>query len=540
VPARLGIAVLLVSAAFYLGAAAPVPFYDKAEPREALVVRAMLEGHGVILPRRDGREIPSKPPLFHWLAALAVRAGVRPEELAMRVPSIALAAAVLALTAARTARAHGLAAGVLAAAVLGSGLEWLRAATESRVDMTLTFCVVVATLCWHAGGRWPVRLGWLAAAAAVLAKGPVGVVLPVLITAADALAGREPARLRRLADPPGAALAGLLVGGWYLLAWQSGGADFIARQVLHENLARFAGGGHAAHAHGPFYYLPALAGGFVPWTLVLPAVIVRLWRRRTEEDRFLLSWVATVLVFYSLAAGKRSAYLLPLYPPLAMLTAPALAEGLRVPPGARVRAALLAGIVALGAVGAAVALGWHERLAGAVTPLLSKSDRANLPVALAVVDAHRAGMTLMLAAGAVCLLALRARGVARGRVPLAAFVLLALVWSGGLAAFGTYPLALRVTPRPFGEQVRALVGPEDRLCAHGYVDFPLRWYLDRPLERCAGGDGSGRTFVLRPAGPGAPAADPCLRTVLVDGSHARARLVLAESVPGCRPPRAGG
>jgi 4-amino-4-deoxy-L-arabinose transferase-like glycosyltransferase len=535
--------VFVATVALYAWAMAPVPFYGKGDAREALVVRAILEGHGVILPRRDGHDIPSKPPFFHWLAALAARAGVTPAELAMRLPSIVLAAGALALVAARTAAAHGPAAGVLAAAVLGSSLEWLRAATASRVDMTLTACVLVAILCWHAGGRLGVRIGYLAAALAVLTKGPVGLVLPVLVAGADALAARDPARLRRLADLPGAALAGAVVIGWYLLAWQSGGAAFVERQVLHENLVRFAGGRHAAHAHGPLYYLPALAAGFFPWTFALPGVIGQLWRRRTEADRFHLVWIAAVVVFYSLASGKRAVYVLPAYPPLAILTAQAVAAGLGRPPGARARAGLLAMAAVLGALAVAVALGWHERLAAIPPHLLSKSAREILPAVLVLVSAHWTGVVLALSAATACLGALAVRRVAGGRLALAACVVLALVWGLGLTTLGVRPLALRMTPRPFGARVQALVGAGDGLCAQGYVDFPVRWYLGRALVPCAGGgegDAGRRTFVVRPAGAGAPRRNPCLRTLVVDESSAPEHLELAEWIPGCRLPAAGG
>ena len=46
------------------------PFYTKGEPREAVTVLAMATGGGVILPMRAGIELPSKPLLMHWVAAL--------------------------------------------------------------------------------------------------------------------------------------------------------------------------------------------------------------------------------------------------------------------------------------------------------------------------------------------------------------------------------------------------------------------------------------------------------------------------------------
>src|SRR5690242_2079336 len=186
-----------VSVAIYAAIAAALPFYDKGEPREALAVQAMLRGDGAILTRPDGRHVQSKPPLFHWMAAGAALALGSDGELTMRLPSVALAALGVALTVAIAARERGVAAGVLSGIVLGSSFEWLRAATQSRVDMTLTFFVVAAVWAWRRGiadaaPSWRVRAGHLAVAAAVLTKGPVGLVLPLLVVTVDALRRRAP------------------------------------------------------------------------------------------------------------------------------------------------------------------------------------------------------------------------------------------------------------------------------------------------------------------------------------------------------------
>jgi len=173
--------VLAVSAAFYVLCARGLPFYNKAEPREALVTRAILDGGSLWLPLREGRDVPSKPPLFHWLAAAALRLGIRPEELAVRLPSCLASATALALTAGVAARWYGGGAGVLSAVVLGSSFEWLRSSIQARVDMTLTLLVAAATFAFHAGlqaragaylqartGAWLIRAGYLLAAAAAL------------------------------------------------------------------------------------------------------------------------------------------------------------------------------------------------------------------------------------------------------------------------------------------------------------------------------------------------------------------------------------
>src|SRR5262245_33882177 len=110
--------IFAATVAVYACLAAPIPFYDKGEPREALVVRSITSGGDAVLPRPDGQTIASKPPLFHWLAAVPLYAGLRPEELAIRAPSIVAGAAGVALGATIAARRFGRPAGLLTAVVL--------------------------------------------------------------------------------------------------------------------------------------------------------------------------------------------------------------------------------------------------------------------------------------------------------------------------------------------------------------------------------------------------------------------------------------
>src|SRR5690606_10717996 len=79
--------------------------------------------------------------------------------------------------------------------------------------------------------------------AAVLTKGPAGAVLPLGVVAAFLARAGRLGRLRDLWSPGVAFAVGAVVVGWYALATWLGGADFLARQVFHENVDRFVGRG---------------------------------------------------------------------------------------------------------------------------------------------------------------------------------------------------------------------------------------------------------------------------------------------------------
>src|SRR5215813_5945850 len=123
-----------------------MPFYTRGEPREAVVVWEIANNGEWILPLRDGTEIPSKPPLFHWLGALVSTALGRVDEFTVRFPSALLGLCGVLLTYEAGKRFWGAEAGRTAALVLATNFEWWRTAVAARVDMTLTFFLVAAFL----------------------------------------------------------------------------------------------------------------------------------------------------------------------------------------------------------------------------------------------------------------------------------------------------------------------------------------------------------------------------------------------------------
>lgn len=399
---------LLLSACltlFYFPTLSLVPFYTKGEPREAVVVQLLRQGGGKnwILPRRPsghGLEVASKPPLFHWLAFLASLPRGKVTELGARLPSALLACAAVFATAYIGSATLGRSAGLYGALILTSNVEWLRAATTARVDMTvtavLTFSLFLLYRCWVEGfiGGWRFFFACALMGVAVLAKGPIGVILPTGVVFAALVLGPKPALA-----PLGHLAAGLLLacavgGAWYLMAAIVGGEEFVRKQILKENIFRFfsrADALGAGHQHPFYYFLPALAGGFAPWSFCLVAVARDLIKGRLawRDPRifFLLCWFAFVFLFYSASASKRSVYLLPLYPAAALLVGhwwsslggagtATLGRAARL-----VRAlAVVSGIALLFPIAVLVCERFGFGVSEWVRPFLHHKDQANLPL----------------------------------------------------------------------------------------------------------------------------------------------------------------
>ncbi|MGD0119056.1 MAG: glycosyltransferase family 39 protein, partial [Candidatus Binatus sp.] len=335
---------LIVGVALYLVNLGGYPLYTKGEPREAVTVFDIVHGGGIILPQRAGVELPSKPLLMHWMAALVslVVGGVN--EFAVRLPSAGLAIAGIIVCYFYVRRLFDDVTALVAALILATTFQYLQAATGARVDMTLTFFMEVAffEFIFMAEGLTRRRmLLYVAIALAVLTKGPVGLILPGLVALIWIALERRWTLLGEMNLVRGALVVLILAGGWYLAALVEGGPGFFHKQILTENVLRFAGGGdfHEGHIH-PFYYMElALLTGFMPWTIVLPIVGVgAMHAPRPLDSRFkyFLVWFAAVLIFYNLPQSKRGVYLLCMYPALATLFAVYIRQAIAHPAPARV------------------------------------------------------------------------------------------------------------------------------------------------------------------------------------------------------------
>jgi 4-amino-4-deoxy-L-arabinose transferase-like glycosyltransferase len=328
-------AVLLTAcAALYLTGMGDVPLYTRGEPREGLVVREIVRTGAWLVPMRPEGEPTRKPALYYWTAALALEAMPDRPERALRLPPALFAtAAVLAIWATAHA-AFGPAAGLPAGLLLATAFEWTRAATSARVDMPLAATLGLLLAAWTMALVRESR-AWLVLAAVgallgTLAKGPVALVLPALAALALGIARRDLGPVRRLRPIMVLGVAGAGAAAWYVAAFAEQGSAFLS-VVARENWLRFvdtetAGTGHA---HGPVYL--ALTGlvGLLPWTPLLPLACAPLAARpRPLPVALSAAWAGTGLVFFTLAASKRSVYLLPLYPAVALLAG----AGVAAPP----------------------------------------------------------------------------------------------------------------------------------------------------------------------------------------------------------------
>src|SRR5262245_3395566 len=317
---------LVICTALFFQSPDDAPFYDKQEAREALVVWEIIHSGNWILPLRNGVEIPSKPPLYHWLAALTAKSMNRLDEFTVRFPSALLGTLGVLLSFLTGAVVWRRSAGLVAALILSTSVEWRQAAKVARVDMTLTFVLLCAFLFFFysyrtGGGRKKAIILGLILGLATLAKGPLGFVVPGFTFLLFLWVQRDLSFVRRLHPFLVVSTCVVVAGSWYALALWQGGESFF-RVVIKENFST-AMGQEAGHPHPFFSYIPFFFQNMAPWSFFVIPLAVALYRSRRqlaqEQLHYFVVWFGAVFIFFSAATEKRPVYILPLYPAVALL-----------------------------------------------------------------------------------------------------------------------------------------------------------------------------------------------------------------------------
>ena len=307
------------------------PLWDIDESRHSVVARGMVESGDWITPRFNGEVFFDKPVLHYWLVAACFKL-LGATELAARLPSAVLGTALVLLTYCFGRRAGGARVGLLSGLIMATALETVVLARTVVHDMSLAFFVLLALYCFHSAfSSCGLKRGWYlglyaASGAAVLAKGPLGVLLPGLAILVFLIIRRRVwATLREAHLVPGIAIFALVAVPWYFMVG-SRNPGFTEYFFLKQNFLRFVSD-EVRHSQPFYYYLPVLMVVFFPWS---PFLLVggwdwgcRLVRREAVPDAMMLLiiWAGTVLVFFSAAGSKLPTYIFPAFPAMAVATA---------------------------------------------------------------------------------------------------------------------------------------------------------------------------------------------------------------------------
>ena len=351
--------------------------WDRDEPRNAGCASEMLQRGDWVVPIFNSELRYQKPVLIYWLIMSAYLV-LGETELAARIWSAALGLGTVWMTYGLGRRLISPNVGLIAAVGLATSVMFTLAARAATPDSLLIFFSTLAILLyvlgtfaeqtdgnpaehlkhpdqWFPQNQWFVFGMYASMAVGVLAKGPVGLIVPTAIIGMFLLIQTLPVmpdeywkrqgRLSRFLiscfrpfslkhffktcwsmRPATAILLTLLIAGpWYIWVGYRTGGDFPSQFLLGENFGR-ATNVLESHSGGIWFYPVTLLIGFFPWAVFCFPTALTVDRQLSSRSKyqtaiiFALCWIGVQVTLFTLASTKLPSYVTPCYPAIAILT----------------------------------------------------------------------------------------------------------------------------------------------------------------------------------------------------------------------------
>jgi 4-amino-4-deoxy-L-arabinose transferase-like glycosyltransferase len=330
---------------------------DRDEPRFAEASREMRERGDYVIPYFNDNYRFDKPAFIYW-TQIASYSFFGENDFAARFPSTVAAALTAVLLFAWGRRLGSERIGWWAAIIFTLCFQVFIHAKAAVADMWLVFFVTVASwagfeLLADSLGRapdpefetaHPRAVGdqrhlkywrlvfYIALGFGFLAKGPLAW-LPLLTVLSSKFFVRDISLTRRFWFFTGMLGAFAIICTWGIPALIRTNGEFFAVGIGRHVVERSFGPleGHGAQSLRSYlltlpFYFGTVFLSFFPWSIKLPALTWRLWRKRDGIDNYLLSGILIVFVIMSLVKTKLPHYTLTAFPLLSLLLARHLFE----------------------------------------------------------------------------------------------------------------------------------------------------------------------------------------------------------------------
>lgn len=305
--------------------------------RYAEIPREMLVSGDWITPHLNGVKYFEKPPLFYWLQLLVFKTIGVSANTAM-IANVLLSIGIALETYWLGRRAFTRAKAIVATLAMASSLMSFVFTRVLTLDVLLSFCITLSL-----GGFWLrlltgrtryILVAYLGLALGVLSKGLVGALLPGLVLFSWLILDRRWQTVKSLVHLPSILIAIAIILPWHL-AVQHLNPEFNHFYFIEQHFARFFTD-YARRQQPAWFFLATLVIGWYPWTIIIVDALrhqltsfifyVKKWRLNLAKwpgsatrCLFLILWPAVIVGFFTLSQSKLIPYILPAWPPLALL-----------------------------------------------------------------------------------------------------------------------------------------------------------------------------------------------------------------------------
>ncbi|MCZ6913122.1 MAG: glycosyltransferase family 39 protein [Rickettsia endosymbiont of Ixodes persulcatus] len=330
------------------------PLSTPDEARYSEIPREMLARHDFVTPHLNGIKYFEKPPLVYWIQVASIKlfhpslgTAVNPakaskldkafstksiSEWVVRIPNALLALLGCLFLYAAGRLLFDRKTGILSAVILATSFLYFALARMVTLDMSLSVFLSSSLLAFLVAVNSPRGLkrrylcyaAYSFSALAVLTKGLVGIVFPVMIVGLWILLTHQWRLLKQIYLPTGILLFLLIVLPWHVLV-QLRNSEFFQFYFIDQQFLRYST--LIAQRYKPdWFFIPILFAGFLPWVVFLFQAIAVNFPKTRQQIReksnhvFLFLWIGIIFSFFSLSHSKLIPYILPIFPAIALLT----------------------------------------------------------------------------------------------------------------------------------------------------------------------------------------------------------------------------
>ncbi len=296
-------------------------FTPSNELRYLSIADEALRDHHFFAFTNQGVPYAEKPPLYLWIVMLCRRvAGTHLMwllSLFSLVPALVTADIMDRWAAEEAGARQRLTAQTM---LLTCGL-FLGLAATLRMDMLMCMFIVLSLRSFHKMMREPGKARaerWLFPAyvfLAVFSKGPVGILVPLVASAAWLALKRRMREFGRYWGVRTWCVLAACCAAWFGAVYAEGGGDGYLNDLLfHQTIGRAVNS--FRHEEPFYYYLTSIWYSVAPWSLLAVGAAVAAFRKgmATDLQRFFLTVAGATFVLLSCVSSKLQVYLLPAFP----------------------------------------------------------------------------------------------------------------------------------------------------------------------------------------------------------------------------------
>jgi 4-amino-4-deoxy-L-arabinose transferase-like glycosyltransferase len=323
------LAVLLT--VFYFTWLGSYPLFTPDEGRYSEVAREMLLSGDYVTPRVNGVAFLDKPALYYWLQASSMHAfGINEWAIRFFPALFGIAGCLLSYVAGRTL--FNRRTGVLAASMLATSPIYFCCAHYANLDLEVAVLISTALLLFlmaALGTRYRFLLftgAYIFTGLAFLTKGLIAIAFPGMIAGLWIFMLR---RWRLIIDMHlilGIFIIAAIAGPWFVLV-QRANPEFLHFFFVTQQVTRFLSAAEFNNPTPIWFYLPVVFAGFLPWSgFLIQSLYTAVYTSKRAiashaAELFLMLWAGVIFIFFSIPHSKTISYILPVLPPLALLTA---------------------------------------------------------------------------------------------------------------------------------------------------------------------------------------------------------------------------